>query len=162
MEMEHDIENMTLNEYLEYEAEKERRSWWNVQSKSSPTRYEGADFNSSHCDKSVTLDFMHYYKDTLIDKYYVLPPLLPCFRPSQPHNEFGYESPDENDNVDIESMTIAEYNLYPYRLMHVSGAWLILGCRETFQAGLVGCYTENDEVACECGCCSRKQTWSMA
>ncbi|GJZ34290.1 hypothetical protein Tco_0580107 [Tanacetum coccineum] len=25
MEMEHDIENMTLNEYLEYEAEKERR-----------------------------------------------------------------------------------------------------------------------------------------
>nr|GEY50972.1 hypothetical protein [Tanacetum cinerariifolium]GFC13880.1 hypothetical protein [Tanacetum cinerariifolium] len=26
MEMEHDIENMTLNEYLEYEAEMERRS----------------------------------------------------------------------------------------------------------------------------------------
>ncbi|GJZ50404.1 hypothetical protein Tco_0604594 [Tanacetum coccineum] len=30
MEMEPDIENMTLNEYLEYEAEKERRSWRNV------------------------------------------------------------------------------------------------------------------------------------
>ncbi|GJT38136.1 hypothetical protein Tco_0938001 [Tanacetum coccineum] len=112
MEMKPDIENITLNEYLEYEAEKERRSWWNVRSKSSPTRYEGADFNSFHRDKRVTLDFLHYYKDALIDKYYVL--------------------------------------------MHVSGAWLILGCRETFQAGLVGCYTENDEVACECGCCLRK------
>ncbi|GJR50879.1 hypothetical protein Tco_1401400 [Tanacetum coccineum] len=38
MEMEPDIENMTLTEYLEYEAVKERRLWDNVQSKSSPTR----------------------------------------------------------------------------------------------------------------------------
>nr|GEV01985.1 hypothetical protein [Tanacetum cinerariifolium] len=38
MKMELDIENMTLNEYLEYEAEKERRLWDNVRSKSSPTR----------------------------------------------------------------------------------------------------------------------------
>ncbi|GJT47685.1 hypothetical protein Tco_0973842 [Tanacetum coccineum] len=29
MEKEPDIKNMTLNEYLEYEAEKERRSWRN-------------------------------------------------------------------------------------------------------------------------------------
>ncbi|GJU17956.1 hypothetical protein Tco_1145922, partial [Tanacetum coccineum] len=58
-----DIQNMTLNEYLEYEAEKERQSWRNVQSKSSPTRYEGANFNSSHCVKSITLDFPHYYED---------------------------------------------------------------------------------------------------
>ncbi|GKD37710.1 hypothetical protein Tco_1257917 [Tanacetum coccineum] len=43
-------------------------------------------------------------------------------------------------------------------LMHVSGAWLILGCMETFQAGLVGCYTENYGVACDCGGCSRKQS----
>ncbi|GJT66648.1 hypothetical protein Tco_1018128 [Tanacetum coccineum] len=103
---------MTLNKYLEYEAEKERRSWCNVRSKSSPTRYEGADFNYSHRDKSVTLDFLHYYEDALIDKYYALPLLFPCFRPSQPHNECGYESPAKNDNVDIEIMTIAEYYLY--------------------------------------------------
>ncbi|GKD37709.1 hypothetical protein Tco_1257916, partial [Tanacetum coccineum] len=70
MEMEPDIENMTINEYLEYEADKKRQLWRNIQSKSSPTR------------------------------------------PPQPHNECGYESPDENDDVDIESMTIAEYNLY--------------------------------------------------
>ncbi|GJS04985.1 hypothetical protein Tco_0321493 [Tanacetum coccineum] len=77
MEMEPDIENMTLNEYLDYESEKERRSWWNVRSKNSPTRYEGADFNSSYRDKSITLDFPHYYGDSFLDIYYVLPPLLP-------------------------------------------------------------------------------------
>ncbi|GJW93348.1 hypothetical protein Tco_0173020 [Tanacetum coccineum] len=38
MEMEPHIRNMTLNEYLEYEAMKERRLWDNVRSKSSPTR----------------------------------------------------------------------------------------------------------------------------
>ncbi|GKC78077.1 hypothetical protein Tco_1128851, partial [Tanacetum coccineum] len=112
MEIKPNIENMTINEYLKYEAEKERRLWRNVRSKSSPTSYKGADFNSSHRDKSVTLDFLHYYEDVLIDKYYAIPPLLLCFRPSQPHNECGYENPNENDDMDIESMTIAEYNLY--------------------------------------------------
>ncbi|GKE32032.1 hypothetical protein Tco_1451354 [Tanacetum coccineum] len=112
MEMELDIDNMTLNEYLEYEVVKERRLWDNVRSKSSPTRYERADFNSSHRDKSISLDFPHYYEDAFINKYYALPPLLPYFRPSQPHNERGYESPNMNDNVDIHSMTIAEYNRY--------------------------------------------------
>ncbi|GKD09793.1 hypothetical protein Tco_1189478 [Tanacetum coccineum] len=68
MEMEPDIENMTLNEYFEYEAEKERRLWRNVRSKSSPTRYEGADFTSSHRDKSITLDFPHYYEDASMVK----------------------------------------------------------------------------------------------
>ncbi|GJZ26517.1 hypothetical protein Tco_0570770 [Tanacetum coccineum] len=47
-----DIENMTLNEYLEYEAEMERRSWSNDRSKSNPTKCEGAEFNSYHRDKS--------------------------------------------------------------------------------------------------------------
>ncbi|GJU51762.1 hypothetical protein Tco_1221317 [Tanacetum coccineum] len=52
MDMESDIENMTLDEYREYEAEKERRLWDNARSKNSPTRYKGAEFNSSHRDKS--------------------------------------------------------------------------------------------------------------
>ncbi|GJT16654.1 hypothetical protein Tco_0875360 [Tanacetum coccineum] len=112
MEMETDIENMTLDEYREYEAEKERRLWDNARFKNSPTRYKGAEFNSSHRDKSVTLDFPHYYEDALLDKYYALPPLLPCFWPSLPHNEHGYESPSTSNKVDIDSMTIAEYNLY--------------------------------------------------
>nr|GEY77739.1 hypothetical protein [Tanacetum cinerariifolium] len=33
-------------------------------------------------------------------------------RPPQPHKQCGYESLDENDDVEIESTTIAEYNLY--------------------------------------------------
>ncbi|GJS87748.1 hypothetical protein Tco_0770384 [Tanacetum coccineum] len=40
--MELDIKNMTLYEYLKYEAEKERQLWRNVQSKRSPTKYEEA------------------------------------------------------------------------------------------------------------------------
>ncbi|GJR81869.1 hypothetical protein Tco_0152654 [Tanacetum coccineum] len=112
MEMGPDIENMTLNEYLEYEAAKERQSWRNIRSKSSPTRYKGADFNSSHRDKSITLDFPHYCEDAFLKKYCALPLLLPCFRPSQPHNECGYESPNTSNEVDVDSMTIAEYNLY--------------------------------------------------
>ncbi|GKD58439.1 hypothetical protein Tco_1295948 [Tanacetum coccineum] len=50
--------------------------------------------------------------DVKINKYYPLPPLLSCFQPSQPHTKCGYESPDENKEVDIDSMTIAEYELY--------------------------------------------------
>ncbi|GJZ10039.1 hypothetical protein Tco_0544798 [Tanacetum coccineum] len=76
-----------------------------------------ADFNSSHRDNSISLDFLHYYEDALIDNYYALPPLLPCFQPSQPHNKCGYESPNTNNEVDIDSMTIAEYNLYIARQM---------------------------------------------
>ncbi|GJV44848.1 hypothetical protein Tco_1429384 [Tanacetum coccineum] len=38
MEMEPDIKNMTLNEYLEYEVVKEKKLWDNVRSKSSLTR----------------------------------------------------------------------------------------------------------------------------
>ncbi|GKE10758.1 hypothetical protein Tco_1414309 [Tanacetum coccineum] len=110
--MEPDIENMTLDEYREYETEKERRLWDNVRSKISPTRYKGVEFNSSHRDKSVTLDFPHYYEDALLEKYQALPILLPCFRPSLPRNEHGYESPNTSNKVDIDSMIIAEYNLY--------------------------------------------------
>nr|GEV22114.1 retrovirus-related Pol polyprotein from transposon TNT 1-94 [Tanacetum cinerariifolium] len=44
-----------------------------------------------------------------------------------------------------------KFFLQPYKLMHVSGAWLILGCKETFHARLVGCYTEYDEAVVSCG-----------
>ncbi|GKC22149.1 hypothetical protein Tco_1024299 [Tanacetum coccineum] len=67
MEMEPNIENITLDEYREYATENERRLQDNVRSKNSPTRYKGAEFNSSHHDKSVTLDFTHYYEDALLD-----------------------------------------------------------------------------------------------
>ncbi|GJU95167.1 hypothetical protein Tco_1319923 [Tanacetum coccineum] len=51
MEMKPDIENMTLNEYLEYEAEKERRLWDNVRSRRCPNNYDEADIDSFHRNK---------------------------------------------------------------------------------------------------------------
>ncbi|GJQ98279.1 hypothetical protein Tco_0009418 [Tanacetum coccineum] len=89
----------------------------NDRSKSSPTRYERADLNSSHRDNSISLDVLHYYEDAFIDKYYALPPLLPCSGPSQPHNERGYEYPNTYNEMAIDSMTIAKYNLYIARQM---------------------------------------------
>ncbi|GKD53618.1 hypothetical protein Tco_1287005 [Tanacetum coccineum] len=70
---------MTLNEYLEYEAEKERRLRRN---------------------------------DIETKKYYELPPLHPCFQSAQPYTEDGLVSSNESDEVDINSMTIAKYELY--------------------------------------------------
>ncbi|GKB94071.1 hypothetical protein Tco_0980208, partial [Tanacetum coccineum] len=51
MEMEPDIENMTMSEYLEYEAAKERRLWDDVRSRRSPTHYDEADKKDSDFDK---------------------------------------------------------------------------------------------------------------
>ncbi|GJZ58319.1 hypothetical protein Tco_0613813 [Tanacetum coccineum] len=46
MEMEPDIENMTFNEYFEYEAAKKRQLWDNVRSRKSPPNYDETDFDS--------------------------------------------------------------------------------------------------------------------
>ncbi|GJT89749.1 hypothetical protein Tco_1078594 [Tanacetum coccineum] len=54
MEMEPNIENMTMSEYLEYEAVKERILWDDVRSKRSPTHYDEADFSYSRRNKSNT------------------------------------------------------------------------------------------------------------
>ncbi|GJX45846.1 hypothetical protein Tco_0262522 [Tanacetum coccineum] len=49
--MEPDIENMTMNEYLEYEAAKERQLWDDVRSRRSPTNYDESDVDSFHRNK---------------------------------------------------------------------------------------------------------------
>ncbi|GJT81068.1 hypothetical protein Tco_1055410, partial [Tanacetum coccineum] len=51
MEMEPEIENMTISEYLEYEATKERRLWEDVRSRRSPTNYNEADVDSFYQNK---------------------------------------------------------------------------------------------------------------
>ncbi|GKC18536.1 hypothetical protein Tco_1020686, partial [Tanacetum coccineum] len=79
METKLDIENITITEYIKYEAEMKRRSRWNDGYSSCLIRYEYAGFNSSHCDESVA--FPHYSDDAKIDAYYDLPPLFPCFQP---------------------------------------------------------------------------------
>ncbi|GJV49294.1 hypothetical protein Tco_1439506, partial [Tanacetum coccineum] len=51
MEMEPDIENMTISEYLEYKAMKEKRLWDDVRSKRSTIKYNEADVDSFHQNK---------------------------------------------------------------------------------------------------------------
>ncbi|GJU15831.1 hypothetical protein Tco_1143797 [Tanacetum coccineum] len=70
IEMELDIENMTICEYLEYEAAKERRLWDDVRSRRSPTHYDETDFNSFHQNKSNTF----YYP---YSRYLHTPPVQP-------------------------------------------------------------------------------------
>ncbi|GJW14642.1 hypothetical protein Tco_0018775 [Tanacetum coccineum] len=70
MEMELDFENMTIKEYLEYEAEIERRLRRNLQSKRSLTKYEEANFDSFHRNKSNTFNYLYSHG---------LPPPYPCF-----------------------------------------------------------------------------------
>ncbi|GJV06669.1 retrotransposon ORF1 [Tanacetum coccineum] len=82
--MEPDIENMTLNEYLEYETDKESRAF----------------------------DYPHYHEDNEFNKYHGLPPLHPCFQSAQSYTKDGSVSSNPSDEVDIDSMTIAEYKQY--------------------------------------------------
>ncbi|GKB78705.1 hypothetical protein Tco_0945600, partial [Tanacetum coccineum] len=76
MEMEPDIENITINEYIEYEAAKERQLWDNVRSKRSLTNYDKADFDSFHQNKSNT--FIYPYSHNLSPPY-------PCSLHVQPY-----------------------------------------------------------------------------
>ncbi|GJV37009.1 hypothetical protein Tco_1409486 [Tanacetum coccineum] len=103
MEMKPDIENMTINEYLEYEAAKKRQLWDNVRFRRSLTNYDEADFNSFHQNKSSTFNYSYSLN---------LPPLHPYSLPVQTYPKNYLVSANISNYVDIESMTIAEYNLY--------------------------------------------------
>ncbi|GKB70624.1 hypothetical protein Tco_0932036, partial [Tanacetum coccineum] len=100
--MESDIENMTISEYLEYETAKERRLWDDVRSRRSPTNYNEADVDSFYQNKSKTFSYPYSYN---------LTPPYPCFLPVQPYPKNYFVSTNESNDVDIENMTIAEYNL---------------------------------------------------
>ncbi|GJV13742.1 hypothetical protein Tco_1355283 [Tanacetum coccineum] len=75
MEEEPDIENMTLEEYLKYESEK----------------IEAFEYPDSD-------------EEIVDDVYYQLPLLKTCFQASQPYTKSGFVSPNENDEVDIDSI----------------------------------------------------------
>ncbi|GJR96426.1 RNA-directed DNA polymerase [Tanacetum coccineum] len=51
IEMEPDIENTTICEYLKYEATEERRLWDDVRSRRSPTKYNEVDVDSFYRNK---------------------------------------------------------------------------------------------------------------
>ncbi|GJU94743.1 hypothetical protein Tco_1319499 [Tanacetum coccineum] len=101
--MEPDIENMTISEYLEYEAAKERNLWDDVRSRRSPTHYDEADFSSSLQNKSNTFCYPYSHNITPPD---------PCLLHVQPYPKNYLVSTNESNDEDIENMTIAEYNLY--------------------------------------------------
>ncbi|GJX84428.1 hypothetical protein Tco_0335202, partial [Tanacetum coccineum] len=103
MEMEPDIKNMTISEYLEYEATKERRLWDDVRSRRSPTNYYEAGVDSFHRNKSKNFSYPYSHN---------LTPPHPCFLPVQPYPKNYSVSTNESNDVDIKNMTIAEYNLY--------------------------------------------------
>nr|GEU45411.1 hypothetical protein [Tanacetum cinerariifolium] len=109
MKMELDIENITLNEYLEYEAKMERRLRKSARSKRNLTIYDEAYFNSFHRVKSRAFN---YDEDIKINKYNGLPPLHLCFQHGQPYTEAGLVFYNTSDEVDIDNMTIAVYELY--------------------------------------------------
>ncbi|GJU17703.1 hypothetical protein Tco_1145669 [Tanacetum coccineum] len=101
--MDPDIENMTMREYLEYKAAKERRLWDDVRSRRSPTNYNEADVESVHRNKSKTFSYPYSHN---------LTPPRTCSLPVQPYPKNCLVSTNESNDVDIENMTIAEYNLY--------------------------------------------------
>ncbi|GJW43677.1 hypothetical protein Tco_0072476 [Tanacetum coccineum] len=100
MKMKPDIENTTISEYLKYDATKERRLWDNVRSRRSPTNYNEADVDSFYSNKSKTFSYSYSYN---------LTPPHTCFLPIQP---YPFVSTNGSNDVDIENMTITEYNLY--------------------------------------------------
>ncbi|GKD00604.1 hypothetical protein Tco_1170878, partial [Tanacetum coccineum] len=83
-----------------------------ARSKRNPTTFEEADFNSFHRDKSRAFNYPHYHKDIEINKYHGLPLLHLCFQLAQPYTEACLVSSNTSDEVDINSMTIAKYELY--------------------------------------------------
>ncbi|GJR76165.1 hypothetical protein Tco_0088530 [Tanacetum coccineum] len=173
MEMEPDIENMMMSEYLEYEAAKERRLWDDVRSRRSPTNYNGADVDSFHRNKSKTFSYPYTHN---------LTPPRTCFLPVQPYPKNYLVSTNESNDVDIENMTIAEYNLYIAK----QG----LGMNQLIQDSIWehdddleedqeedGSHIEGNDAKqaarkhpkpvqldalLDGGCCSKRQTWSMA
>ncbi|GJV18001.1 hypothetical protein Tco_1363324 [Tanacetum coccineum] len=103
MEMEPDIENMMISEYLKYKAAKERRLWDDVRSRRSPTNYNEADVGSFHRNKSKTFSYSYSHN---------LTPPHPCFLAFQPYPKDYFVSTNERNDVEIENMSIADYNLY--------------------------------------------------
>nr|GEV44659.1 zf-CCHC domain-containing protein/UBN2 domain-containing protein [Tanacetum cinerariifolium] len=92
MEMELDIKNMTISEYLEYEDMKERQLWDNVRSRRSQTNYDEADFDSFHRNKSNTFNYPYSHN---------LPPPNPCSLPVQPYPKNYLVSTNVSNNVNI-------------------------------------------------------------
>ncbi|GKA31595.1 hypothetical protein Tco_0717900 [Tanacetum coccineum] len=93
-----DIKKITLDEYVEYKAEKERRFWKSIRSKGSPKRDEVLVYSDS---------------DEEDKEYYRLSHVLPYFQTPQPCTKFNFITHSSSEKVDIDNMTIEEYESTP-------------------------------------------------
>ncbi|GKD15991.1 phospholipase-like protein [Tanacetum coccineum] len=91
--MKKDIKDMTIAEYMEYEAEMKRQPWKNARFYYPTNR----DSNSLSHDRSRVLGYEHHSDDLNVNAY--LPPLIPCFKPVQPPTKNMYEPLEENTDV---------------------------------------------------------------
>ncbi|GJW32904.1 hypothetical protein Tco_0052936 [Tanacetum coccineum] len=101
--MELDIENMTLNEYLMYQGRHRDLE------KSCTSR------NRIACSKVAHVKYRNLVypdSDEEDEEYYRLPPLPSCFQTPQPCAKFNSISHNVKNEIDIDSMTLAEYDLY--------------------------------------------------
>ncbi|GKB58754.1 hypothetical protein Tco_0914940 [Tanacetum coccineum] len=106
MEIELDIENMTIYEYLEYEAAKGRRLWDDVRSRRSPTHYDETYFNSFHRNKSNTFyyPYSHYLPTLPVQPYpknYLVSTKDSIWKQDGDSEEDQEEDDDDGDTFDM-------------------------------------------------------------
>ncbi|GJZ62931.1 zf-CCHC domain-containing protein [Tanacetum coccineum] len=106
--MEPDTENMTISEYLEYKAVKERRVWDDVRSRRSPTKYNEENVDSFNRNKSKTFSYPYSHN---------LTPPHPCFLPEEYQEDDGddedtliklHTTPPNDDYVALASKSILD------------------------------------------------------
>ncbi|GJX84949.1 hypothetical protein Tco_0335723 [Tanacetum coccineum] len=103
--MEYEIENMTISEYLEYKAAKERRLWDDVRSRRSLNYYE-AGVDSFHRNKSNTFSYPY-------SRYLPTPPVqpypknyvVPTKERDDDSEEYHEEDDDDGDTFDMWDIT---------------------------------------------------------
>ncbi|GJT41722.1 hypothetical protein Tco_0941587 [Tanacetum coccineum] len=150
--MEPDIENMTISEYLEYEAAKERRLWDDFRSRRSPTNYnEDDDSKEEQEERMCDGDTF----DNVVEPIHTTPPNDDYVAPATKSilDELLEEFGDEILNV---TMVDDEANAKPCKVDRdiISPK----SYEEASHTGLVGCYSDDEKVACDDGCCSKKKT----
>ncbi|GJU31738.1 hypothetical protein Tco_1175327 [Tanacetum coccineum] len=89
------IEEMTIDEYMEYEAEMKRKAWKNIGSY-FPLNYDNKDVKLFNHAESRNLGYENHSR---INIQYGLPPLLPYFELIQPHTQDRYEPLDDDTKL---------------------------------------------------------------
>ncbi|GJW02624.1 hypothetical protein Tco_1561480 [Tanacetum coccineum] len=106
--LEVDIDNMTLDEYLMYEAKHRDLNYVCGVDINTITRKEYMDLRY----EDEVLEYLESDEEIDVDVYYILPPLNPCFQTPQPCTKFDSISHNGSEEVFIDNITLEEYELY--------------------------------------------------